>query len=274
MNARDGSKSRIAWASAQIGQRGDACALPPRSAQGAPCGPFHHHIASCRAKEEPVSGRPAQAGSPITQCRYRRQRAIAVAPMYAKRHSPRGKYIFDHSWHAVERAGAYYPKLRSPCPPPATGAVFSRPGLSKKNGLQPDPTGAVQLNRFNGLCRFHITFCTKSGAAAEQLGLLTPQKQQFHWTITGSLISTVSLDILSCASARTSQRKPKQAPAFGGEIGGVHRRYLRPEDWMPSGRFYRHRRAAMGSLSAASLLRHLAKTSSRHMALVLAKRER
>lgn len=114
---------------------------------------------------------------------------LAVMPLYVKSHSY-GEYVFDHAWaNAYERAGGrYYPKLQSSVPfSPVNGprlmVTAEMISLGVEHTLkQALLQAAADLTDRLSLSSLHLTFMTNGdSAAAEEVGFLIRNDQQFHW---------------------------------------------------------------------------------------------
>ncbi len=217
----------------------DACACP-EATTGRPEDPFttHRFLA---ALEHSGSVGAGTGWQPHHLAVRSRDRLIAVAPIYAKRHS-QGEYIFDHNWaHAYERAGGrYYPKLQCAVPfTPATGRRFLTAPGHTDTGRAALVEGLIRIATENRLSSAHITFCTEDEAeAGAAMGLLHRVTQQFHWQNDGYASFDDFLGQLSSRKRKTIRKERATAQAFGGTIHRFTGDAIRPEHWDAFWRFY------------------------------------
>jgi predicted N-acyltransferase len=217
----------------------DACACP-EATTGRPEDPFttHRFLA---ALEQSGSVGAGTGWQPHHLAVRSRDRLIAVAPLYAKRHS-QGEYIFDHNWaHAYERAGGrYYPKLQGAVPfTPATGRRFLTAPGQTDTGRAALVEGLIRIATENRLSSAHITFCTEDEAAAgEAMGLLHRVTQQFHWQNDRYASFDEFLGQLSSRKRKTIRKERATAQAFGGTIHRFTGDAIQPEHWDAFWRFY------------------------------------
>ena len=217
----------------------DACACA-EAATGRPIDPFTTHR-FLRALETSGSVGRRSGWDPHYLVARKAGDIIAVAPLYAKRHS-QGEYIFDHNWaHAFENAGGqYYPKLQIAVPfTPATGRRFlTKPGHDE-TGMAALVQGAVQLAAKNDLSSLHVTFCTEAEAlAGAEMGLLPRTSQQFHWVNDGYADFDDFLNSLSSRKRKNIRKEREQAAAFGGEIVTLTGSQIEPAHWDAFWEFY------------------------------------
>ncbi len=218
----------------------DACACPEAADGGRPVDPFTTHR-FLLALEESGSVGPGTGWQPTYLAAEAGGETIAVAPLYAKRHS-QGEYVFDHNWaHAWEAAGgSYYPKLQIAVPfTPATGRRFlTRPG-HEALGMAALVQGAVQVAADNGLSSLHATFCTEAEAVAgAEMGLMRRTGQQFHWTDDAYGDWDGFLASLSSRKRKGLRRERAEANAFGGEVRMLAGEEIEPRHWDAFWRFY------------------------------------
>jgi predicted N-acyltransferase len=218
----------------------DACACPEATDGGRPFDPFTTHR-FLKALEDSGSVGTGTGWEPRYLMAELDGQVIAVAPLYAKRHS-QGEYIFDHNWaHAYEHAGGrYYPKLQIAVPfTPATGRrLLVRPGF-EATGQAALVQGAVQLAADNGLSSLHITFCTEAETeAGEAMGLMRRMTQQYHWVNRGYATFDDFLASLSSRKRKTMRKERKQAQGFGGRIETLTGDAITPEHWEAFWIFY------------------------------------
>ena len=222
----------------------DACACPEAAGEtgdgGRPADPFTTHR-FLLALEESGSVGPGTGWQPAYLVAEAAGGTIAVAPLYAKRHS-QGEYVFDHNWaHAWEAAGgSYYPKLQIAVPfTPATGGRFlARPGFEEL-GMAALLQGAVRIAADNELSSLHVTFCTEAEAlAGERLGLMRRTGQQFHWEDDAYGDWDGFLASLSSRKRKTLRRERAEANAFDGEVRMLTGDEIEPHHWDAFWRFY------------------------------------
>ena len=218
----------------------DACACPEVADGGRPRDPFTTYR-FLKALEDSGSVGAGTGWEPRYLVAELDDQVIAVAPLYAKRHS-QGEYIFDHNWaHAYEQAGGrYYPKLQIAVPfTPATGRrLLARPGF-EATGQAALVQGAVQLAAENGLSSLHITFCTEDEVeAGTQMGLMARTTQQFHWVNRGYNSFDDFLGSLSSRKRKTMRKERATAQAFGGTIETLTGDAIRPDHWEAFWEFY------------------------------------
>jgi uncharacterized protein len=218
----------------------DACACPEVADGGRPFDPFTTHR-FLNALEQSRSVGTGTGWDPRPLVARSGGEIIAVAPLYAKRHS-QGEYIFDHNWaHAYENAGGrYYPKLQLAVPfTPATGRRFlTRPG-HEETGRAALAEGMIRLASANHLSSAHVTFCTEGEAeAGARLGLLRRTTQQYHWQNSGYADFEAFLAALSSRKRKTIRKERATATDFGGEIVSLTGDGIEPWHWDWFWKFY------------------------------------
>ena len=175
--------------------------------------PFTRY-AFINALEESGSAAARTGWRPVHLVLERKQKPIALLPLYLKSHSY-GEYVFDHGWaEAFARAGGeYYPKLQASIPfTPVTGkrllvAAGENEAETQRLLLQAAESAVEQLDASS----LHITFMTENEWwLAGSLDLLRRTDKQFHWENRGYGSFDAFLGELS-SSKRKNLRKERAA---------------------------------------------------------------
>src|SRR6202046_3774630 len=201
----------------------DACANPPgrsfEEAQGERFNPFitHAFLHALEASGS-VGGRSGWMPAHVV-VEDTRERIVAAAPCYLKRHS-QGEYVFDHACaDGYERAGGdYYPKLQVAIPfTPVTGRrLLVAPDAPE--GARDALIGALsQLRKQTKTSSIHVTFPTvEDDERLSKQGFLIRNGEQFHFFCDG--FSNFDDFLAALASRKRKAIKRERRDALDGAV--------------------------------------------------------
>ena len=204
---------------------------------------------------------------------------VAAVPAYLKGNS-HGEFVFDHAWaHAYARAGLdYFPKWLCAVPyTPVTGPRLLARDPAWRAAL---PDALVAMAREQGVSSVHANFLAAGDDAAFDATWLQRLDVQYHWRNPGEDGTRAWSDFDDFLAAmdhkhRKNIRQERAKVARAGVTFRVlHGDEAADDDLVAMHRFYLRTFAEYGNTPALTLafLRHLARSTPRHLVLVLADR--